>query len=294
MTQRLTDMHINRVSIVDKGANARRFAVLKRDEEGPMTDQAEAEAKATAASWFQKAADWLLGKPEPVTKVATFAEIVAGAELRDALYDSWYTLEDALWGAIYAVDENGESLAMEAKQALVGQNLDEFKTYLVAQLEQPGIAKRDASAGARARASVEAVVSKVGRKISGSRLERLQAAAEALTGVLAEVEEAVTDESGEDAQEVNVDKAELEQITASFAEAIAKAQGPLLEKIESIEKRVAKADPGEAEPTTDERLDTIEKILLQRVEEGGVRKSLNGQDGNPEPVRKSVFAGILD
>jgi hypothetical protein len=34
MSQQLTDMTITRVSLVDKGANARRLAVLKRDEEG--------------------------------------------------------------------------------------------------------------------------------------------------------------------------------------------------------------------------------------------------------------------
>ena len=53
MTQRLTDLEITRVSLVDKGANARRLAVLKRDEEGSMTDPADAPAGVIA--WLRKA-----------------------------------------------------------------------------------------------------------------------------------------------------------------------------------------------------------------------------------------------
>jgi hypothetical protein len=303
MTQRLTDMQVTRVSLVDKGANARRFAVLKRDEEGSMTDLAEAEGRSAAASWLQKAADWLTGKTEPVVKVATFAEIVAGAELRDALYDSWYTLEDALWSAIYATDGDGQALPMEDKQALVAQDLDEFKTYLLAQMAGPGIAKRDASAGARARASVEAVVEKVGRKISGSRLERLQAAAEALTSVLDEVNEAVAQNEGDEPKEDTVEKAEL---VAAFTEALE----PVNKRLEALEAKapVAKADPPTGSEPEDEPEDgelslatVVEAItkLADRIEaiedSRGVRKSVAGQDGGTEPVKKSgVFSGILE
>ncbi len=298
MTQRLTDMRIKQVSLVDKGANGRTFALLKRDEEGAMTGPAATaeETPAGIAAWLRKAADAILGRPaEPITKTATFAEIVAGAELRDALYDSWYTLEDALWGAIYAYDANGQSLPLESKKALVAQDLDEFKAYLLAQMDS-GIQKRDGGPAEAATRHIAAVVAKAGRKISGARLERLQAASEALNSVLAEVAE-VTEEAGADAQEDSVEKAEL---VAAVTEAITKAQEPLVERIAALEKAPA-ATPAAAtdeaeEPATLDTVVTVIEKLADRIEKletaKGERTSVAGQDG-AEPVKKSRWAGIF-
>jgi hypothetical protein len=231
-----------------------------------------------------------------VAKAATFAEVVAGQELSDALYDSWYTLQDVLWGAIYAFDENGQALSIEAKTALVAQDLDEFKTYLLAQMASVTVAKADQ--GTPEQRQLAAFVRKAGRKISGSRLERLSAAAEALNSVLAEVAEVVADEAAGTAEEVEVDKAEM---VAAMAEALE----PISKRLEAIEKakpvekvEAAGAAEGEAEdPVTLETVvAVIEKLAdrLERVEgSAGVRKSLVGQDGGVEVKKASVFAGIM-
>lgn len=293
MTQRLTNLEITRVSLVDKGANAKRLAVFKRDEEAPMPDATVdlASAPAGVIAWLRKQ----LGFAEPVAKgPQTFSEIVAGHELTDALHDNWYTLEDALWSALYATDDNMQPLSMEAKQALVAQNLDEFKAYLLDQMASV-VSKSDAppSAAARAQAAVTALVAKVGKKFSGSRLERLQSAAEALTSVLDEVAEAVTDEAATTAEEVQVDKAEL---VAAFTE----ANEPIVKRLEALEKTgVAKTepDPGEDDALTLEGVASAVEKLADAVADmamaQGVRKSLASQDGGTEPVKKSVFAGIM-
>lgn len=296
MTQRLTNLEITRVSLVDKGANQKRLAVLKRDEEGPMTDPAGPDAPAGVVAWLRKQ----LGLAEPVAKgPMTFADIVAGQELQDALWDNWYTLEDALWSALYAYDANGQPLSMEAKQALVAQNLDEFKAYLIDQMASV-VSKGETPPPTSSR--IASLVAKVGKKISGSRLERLQAAAEALTSVLDEVAEAVTDEAAS-AEEVPVDKAELIE---AMTEVITKAQEPIVKRLDAIEgKKVVKTEPdpegeeGDAgdEALTLEGLATVVEKILDRLDgvaqTEGVRKSLAGQDGGSEPVKKSVFAGIL-
>jgi flagellar biosynthesis/type III secretory pathway chaperone len=305
MTQRLTDLQLTRVSLVDKGANARRFAVLKRDEEGDVTDPAQAEAlmarysetPAGIAGWLRKAADLLMGKPEPepVVKVATFAERVASQELRDALYDSWYTLDDALWSAIYAYDENGQTLPIEARKALVAQNLDEFKAYLLTQMDS-GIQKRDGGPAEAATRHIDAVVAKAGKKISGARLERLQAASEALNSVLAEVAE-VTEEAGADAQEDSVEKAEL---VAAVSEAITKANEPLVARLEALEKGMAEnpataAEEPEKAATLDDVVEVVGKLAdrLEAIEKApGQRTSVAGQDST-EQVKKSKWAGIF-
>lgn len=293
MTQRLTNLEITRVSLVDKGANAKRLAVLKRDEEASMTDSAETPAGVVA--WLRKQ----LGMAEPVAKgPRTFSDIVAGQQLSDALWDNWYTLEDALWSAIYATDDNGQAISMEARQALVAQNLDEFKAYLLDQMASV-VSKGEPGPTDLAKRRIADTVAKVGKKISGSRLERLQAAAEALTSVLDEVAEAVTDEAAGEAEEVQVDKAEL---VAAFTE----ANEPIVKRLEALEQAaVAKADPdaqpdgdeSEGEELTLEGVATIVEKVFDRLEaiEGGqaIRKSLAGQDGGTEAVKKSTFAGIM-
>lgn len=297
MTQRLTDMEITRVSLVDKGANARVMAILKRQEEASMPDATVdlAQAPAGVIAWLRKQLGFA---DEPVAKAQTFAAVIAGQELSDALDDAFWTLRDVLWSAVYAYDENDQPLTLEAKRALVAKDLEEFGAYLLARMDG-GIEKRDASEAALARSAVTAVVAKVGKKISGSRLERLQAAAEALTSVLDEVAEAVTDEAAKTAEEDTVEKAD---IVAAMTEALE----PVTKRLDALEaKKVAKADPdpdggdeGDDEPAT---LDTVVEVigkLADRIDalEGsaGVRKSLAGQDGGTEPVaKKGTFSGIL-
>jgi hypothetical protein len=312
VTQRLTDMEITRVSLVDKGANKKRFAVFKRDEEGPM---AEAIAAALAAgavekkdeaerssisSILRKAADILIGPRTPVVKVATFAEVIAGQELQSALYDSWYTLESSLWSAIYARDDAGADLSIDAKQALVAQNLDEFKTHLLAAMAS-GIEKSDGGPAEASTRHIAAIVAKVGKKISAARMERLVAAAEALNGVLSEV---VAEEEVEKRADAQEELMSPEELTA----AVAKANEPLVARLEALEKStktVAKSGEPEAEPEDELTLEgvaeamvagfeAINKRLDGAIPSVGVRKSLAGQDEG-EPVKKrGTFAGILD
>jgi hypothetical protein len=251
--------------------------------------------------WLRKAADALNARlqPVPIAKTATFAEVVAGQELQDALWDSWYTLEDVLWGAIYAYDDNGQALSIEAKTALVAQDLDEFKAYLLAQMASATVAKSDAGSPDQRRFA--AMVRKVGKKISGSRLERLNAAAVALNSVLVEVADVVEAADVADvAEETDVEKNEL---VAAITEAVTKAQEPIVARLEALEKaktEVVKTDGEGGEddgPVTLEGLATVVEKILDRLDEQGegkaIRKSMAGQDGTGEPVKKSAFAGFL-
>lgn len=298
MTQRLTDMRINRVSLVDKGANGRVMAILKRNEEASMPEviTLPKDSSPGFVDWIRKTVEAFSGRlqPVPLAKTATFAEVVAGQELQDALWDSWYTLEDVLWGAIYAYDENGVALSIEAKTALVAQDLDEFKAYLLAQMAGATVSKSDPGSPDQRR--FEAMVRKVGKKISGSRLDRLNAAAEALNSVLAEVADVVeAADEADQAEETDVEKSEL---VAAMTEALE----PINKRLEDLEAKVtvtkADGDDGaENDPVTLETVATVLESVVDRLEkiEGGqaVRKSLAGQDGTGEPVKKSAFAGIL-
>lgn len=289
---RLTDMEITRVSLVDKGANGRRLAVLKREASmgNPAVGAAEA-GPAGIAAWLRKAADAVIGKV-PVAKVQTFASMVAGQELQEALGESWWTLQDALWAAIYATDDAGADLSLEAKQALVGQDLDEFKAYLLAEMtEATSIGKRATNPEA---AAVAAFVAKVGRKISGSRLERLQSAADALSSVLTEVEDSTEEDTDE--EDTDVDKAE---ITKAITDGLAAALEPITKRLDTIEAaKVEKTGDSDDAPVTLETIaEAVGKVAdrLEKLESAGAvgkRTSVVGQDGG-EVKKRSQFAGIF-
>lgn len=293
MATQLTDMEITKVSLVDAGANQRRFAVLKRDAgEAPDPEKRSLLAKIAKALGIHL--------DDPVAKTRTFAEIIAGQQLSDALYDSWYTLSDSLWAAIYAYDDNGADLPIEAKQALVAQNLDEFKAWLLGQMET-GIAKRDQPpTDAR---SVAAFVRKVGKKISAARLEQLKTAADALAAVLAEVESSDSEDTTKRAQpeEAPMTSEELAQVQKAIADAVAPIAADVA-VLKAAAKPVAKADPDPKPEGSDGDTVSLADVakaitkLADRVEglEGArsVRKQLDGQDGT-SGVAKSKWAGVL-
>jgi hypothetical protein len=156
-----------------------------------------------------------------------------------------------------------------------------------------GISKRDGGPAEAATRHIAAVIAKAGKKISGARLERLQAASEALNSVLAEVAE-VTEEAGADAQEDNVDKADL---IAAMTEAL-EPIGKRLEVLEKSATPAAAATAADEKPATlDDVVEVVSKLAdrLEAVEKArGERTSSTGQDAS-EPVKKrGTFAGILD
>ena len=285
MPQRLTGMRIDRVSTVDKGANGREFALFKRDETVSRgTPEADAGLIARIGDIVAKALR--LGpestSTQTVKKTRTFAEIVAGQEMQEALSDSWYTLQDALWSAIYATDENGADLDIAAKQTLVAQNLDEFKAYLLAAMER-GIVKRGA-------------IRKVGRKISADRMKRLKEAGELIAQIVSEASDETekTEKRDDTQEEVEVEKAELEQV-------LAKALEPVVKRLDALEGNGTTEEGVEksAEPGDGEVAEPIAKAisaLADRIEKlerrPSQRTAADGQEGGT--VKKSSqWAGVL-
>lgn len=315
MPQKLTAMSIDKVALVDRGANGKRFAVFKRDDALDTVTAAAVPANVTA--WKTEPAPetdhatkrGLLAKfaeflgftdpaPEPVAKVLTFASIVAGQEMTAALEDNFWTLSDALWLAVYAQDDDGADLSIEAKQALAGQNLDEFKAYLMGAMER-GVAKR-ADVGPVETAVLGALVAKVGKKISAARLARLQEAADALTSVLAEVVAEEATEKRALPEEAPMTGEELAQVSKAVVEAL-EPRFAAIEKRLSVEDEelakdaVAKA-VSDGQGDIPEPIFAVLKDFKERLDErdqvASVRKSLDGQDGVAKAGR-SWAHGIL-
>jgi hypothetical protein len=298
--QHLTDMDIDRVSLVDKGANGRVFAILKRQEAAMTNPVAKSDPQGTTdiLGLVRKLAE-RVGLVH-VDKAQSFAAVIAGQELTDALDDSWWTLWDVLWGAMYATDANGADLDMAAKQALVAQDLDEFKAYLLNAMSTTLGKRARPGDGDLAKRGVAAAIAKVGAKVSAARLERLKTAADALNEVLAEVD--ADTEKRADAQEADMTP---EELTA----AIEKANKPLLDRIAELEKAAKPATPAAApvekkDETEDElTLEGVAKAFIdfrtevdgkldQILKARGERTSADGQEGD-KVAKRGTFAGIL-
>jgi hypothetical protein len=302
VTQKLTKMEIDRIDLVDAGANGRRSALFKRGatEGAEFADGIDANegfiAKVTKAIGSGLAAAF--GIPEPVEKAMTFAQIVAGREMTDALEEHWQTLQDALWNAIYAWGDDDQPLPIDQKKALVAQNLDEFKAFLLERMDT-GVAKADRPADAR---HLEAFVAKVGRKISGARMAQLNEARDALVAVLAEVE--TDDASANTAKRATAQEEEM--TPEELADAIRKGNEPLVARIEALEKSqaapVTKAEgdgdgDGDDEDEVPEAVAKVFAPLIERLDRlekaPGARTSLAGEDTG-EPVKKGKWAGVLN
>lgn len=292
MTQRLTKMEIDRVDLVDAGANGRRFALFKRADAPPADPPMQLDegwlAKITKAIAGGIATTF--GIPEPVEKAMTFAQIIAGREISAALEENWWVLQDALWSAIYATDDDGSDLSLDAKKALVAQNLDEFKAFLLDRMDA-GVEKSARPPQAR---FIEAFVAKVGRKVSAARLTRLKEAADALGAVLAEVE--ADDESAETQKRATPQEEDMtpEELKAAVSEVLKAELAPIRADVEALKKSAGGESEGEEQPAT---LDTVVEAigkLAERVE--GIEKSRGTRTSttdDPTPVKKSKWAGVL-
>ena len=110
---RLTEMSITRVSLVDKGANQRRFAILKRDATG--------------------------GRAAIRKDVPTFAQRQATAELQAWLPSALYTLGDVIDAALRppsAAAAGEPTVTGDQRLMAVAISCDEFKAELVTRVGQ--------------------------------------------------------------------------------------------------------------------------------------------------------------
>ncbi len=125
MSTRLTDMVISKVSLVDRGASGRRFAILKRD---------------------GGAAPYRIRKD-----VATFDALQASAELRDWLPEALASLGAVIDAALSPEAAAEAGLDTIGRLAAIANAADEFKAALVMrvgaaiQAEAAPVAKRSAS-----------------------------------------------------------------------------------------------------------------------------------------------------
>lgn len=293
MARHLTRMAIDKVSLVDRGANGRRFAVLKRaEDEEPQQESITDRVLGALGLRYDS-------ESGTVRKADTFGDIRGREAATEAAEDGFRIMQEAFWSAQYGRDESGEPLSTDARVALVETSLSQFGQYLTDAMR----------------------VQKVGRKISGARLDRMKEAMRILGGIIEGVEqgwwtppdgEAVTKGAPEDdMNEQQVAEAIQKAIEAERATLLAE-DGPLMTGItKAVAGVLAKAEPTESAPDTSDLEAKVDELsatqgqvieavakVLERIEavEKSRRQSLPGTDGD-EPVAKrgnvAKLSGIL-
>lgn len=315
----LTDMDITHVSLVDKGANQRRFAVKKQAGTGPDARLQKAIAEGIAKGSGRKtgvlgALRKAISPRRRITKSA--ADQVS--QLAWALYYVFDVLE-AVAADVQADPNDPDASADEGEVGSLQQISQDLLGVMASIAGDVGTADdlediaEQAAAYASAMQSYYPVymrdggIAKVGQKqFTQARLTSIKEAAGKLAGLLEEIETETEsdDEDSKDTkkraqpQEVNVTSDEI----AAVSKAVAEALEP---RIAAIEKRLP---PAEDKSTVEKGAgqdgditladvaaaitkvaDRVEKIETAR----GERTSIVGQDSPSGVKKRGTFAGML-
>ena len=288
----MSDMDIDMISLVRKGANGQKIQIYKEDDsEEEITEQGLLDVLKNFLSGgkVQKAAEAVPVKTAPKK---TFASMMAVSDITENMWRA----NDTLRGVLRDIINNEE---VTDKKAALLQAVDEYSTYMKNKVSSTAIAKEAAFFDVP-----DVEIEKAGKKVSSKNLAALKEAHKALSAVIEEAEkkedpnqEGGSGESESEKEETELNKTELAEVMKSAME---EALKPINERLDKIEKADAPAaDEGgsdaepETEPTDDisavvkeavadimkpinERLDKIEKSrALPRSQEGEEPNQIN-------------------
>lgn len=280
----MTNMDINFISLVKKGANKQKIQIYKSDDyQEPETNSVDDDVKGffnVVKSFFagKKEVQKADGKPKPPTD---FAGAIAAQDVSDNLDNARWTLRTVMYN-ILADD------TITDKKAQIGTQIDAFKTYVLNQLDQVGINKCAEQLKAEP-------IEKAGKKIATARLDNIKGAITALQSIVDEVETTNNSEGGDE-------EVKKEEITEIVKSALGEGLKPITDRLDKIEKEdgsddskkevnkediseIVKSAVADSLKPIDERIAAVEKAR-------GISKQTETQ--TTETVKKSndVFKGL--
>lgn len=284
---RMTNVDIDFISLVNKGANKQKINIYKSDDfEEPETDSNNDEV----AGFFNVMKSYFLGnktigKAEEQATVTSFADRMAASDITENMWRVNDTLRATLREIINSKD-------IKDKQASMSKAVDEFAAYMKSKIKEVKVQK-----SANYFEDPE-VISKAGKKISNKRLLSLKEAQKLLNKIIEDVSEESEENEG---VEDEVNKEELQKI---LKDAIGESIKPIEERLGKIEKgdngqddngetssediaTIIKSAISEAVDPINQRLATVEKSR-------GISAQVDDEDGNDnhQTVKKSLFTGI--
>lgn len=301
----MSDMDIDMISLVRKGANGQKIQIYKEDGEedldGEVTEQGLLDVLKNFFSGgkVQKSADAVPAKTAPKK---TFASMMA---VNDITENMWRA-NDTLRGVMRDIINNEE---VTDKKAALLQAIEEYSTYMKNKVNSTAIAKEAAFFDVP-----DVEIEKAGKKVSSKNLAALKEAHRALSEVIDEAEkkeEPNQGESGDPAkEEETVNKSELTEVMKSVMES---AMKPINERLDKIEK--ADAEPegagseggaaGEPEGNMDDDISEVVKAAvteafkpiesrLEAIEKSrALPRSQEGEEGTKVEKSSDVFDGLF-
>lgn len=300
----MSDMDIDMISLVRKGANGQKIQIYKSDDSDETEGDEEAQGLLEVLkSYFNKGkvqkADEA-AKPAAKIPKKTFSSMMAVNDITENMWRANDTLRSVMRDII-----NNEEIT--DKKAALLQAVDEYSAYMKDKVNVSTIAKSAAFFDVP-----ESVIEKAGKKVSSKNLTALRDAQKALSAVIEEAEgpknpeddpdevknKEGNEKTGGEKEDGEVKKEELTNVMKEALEDILK---PIAERLDKIEKsdtdetteeeaaegniaEVVKSAISEAVKPINERLEKIEKSrALPRSKEGD----------EPNQVQKSE-AGIYD
>lgn len=280
----MTNMDINFISLVKKGANKQKIQIYKSDDyEEPETNSVDEEVKGffdVMKSFFT--GKQTIAKADTPKKAKSFTDKMAVYDVMDGMWRVTDTLTSTLRDILN--DEN-----VTDKQTDMNTAIDEFAAYMKERIKNVGkkVTKSDTDF------FMAEPIEKAGKKISTARLENIKSAIVALQSI---VDDVSTDTEGGDGE------VKKEEITEIIKSALGESLKPITERLDKIEKEDGVEDPKKEVNKEDiaeivksaisdslqpinERLATVEKAR-------GISKQTD--DEPKETVKKSdnIFAGL--
>ena len=287
----MSDMDINMISLVHKGANKQRIQIYKEDE---CEEQEEQEDEVKGFLGVLKS--YFTGKVQKADETAkkpkkTFAGIMA---VNDITENMWRA-NDTLRSVMRDIMNNEE--VIDKKAALL-QAVDEYSAYMKNKVNTSTIAKGD-----RFFDVPETEIQKAGKKVSSKNLEALKEAQKALSAVISEAE---LDTRTVEKEEEEVKKEELTEVMKQAMEAALKPINDRLDRIEKADAISEQTEFAEGEERTENITEVIKSVIskalsplenrLEKVEKSrGIARSLEGEEviGKIEKEADDTFEGYF-
>lgn len=311
----MSDMDIDMISLVRKGANGQKIQIYKAEgeeaEDEEVQERGLLEALISIVKSFsgggkvQKAADAVA--PAKTTPKKTFASMMA---VNDITENMWRA-NDTLRGVMRDIINNEE---VTDKKAALLQAIDEYSIYMKNKVNSTAIAKEAAFFDVP-----DVEIEKSGKKVSSKNLAALKEAHKALSAVIEEAEkkDEPTQGGGSNGgdpakEEETVNKTELTEVMKSVMESALKPINERLDKIEKadIESEGAgneggAAEASEASQSTDDDIAEVVKAAiaetlkpiesrLETIEKSrALPRSQEGDEGTKVEKSADVFDGLF-
>jgi len=288
----MTDIDVNFISLVRKGANGQRVQIYKAD------DEADAESESRVTGFMNAMRDFFIGKADKVAeskpkKSTSFAQSIAVSDIMDGMWRVNDTLREVMRNIV--ADES-----ITDKKASMAQAIDDYAVYMKDKINSTAIAKADYFD------TPSSTIEKAGRTLSSKSLTSIKNAIAALQGLL--------DSTSEDGDGSNVqkgaDEMNAEEMKDIMKSALDEALKPITDRLDVLEKGDnSEDDPTNggasegAEPTGDDNIaDVVKAAISEAVEPikerlSKVEKSRGtskGLEDNGEQTDVEKSAGVFD